>query len=251
MKNTVILTGRLMKHVLRSPDTIVTVAVQPIAFMLLFVFVLGGSIRTSLPENVNYVNYQMPGILLMAVGMSVAYTAFRLFSDKQGGLIARFNAMPIGRSAMLWSHVLTSLLSTMATFVVIFFVSLIVGFRPNANILEWFCAVGILILFTLALTWLAVIAAMLAKTVEGANAFVYPVVFLPFFSSTFVPTHTMPSGLRIFAENQPVTPIVETLRSLLNSEPVGNNIWIALAWCVCIMITAWFFATRVYKRRML
>lgn len=249
MNNTFVLTGRLMKHILRSPDTIVTVALQPIAFMLVFVFVFGGAIRTSLPGGVNYVNYQLPGILLMTVSMSVAYTAFRLFNDKNNGLIARFNTMPIGRSSMLWGHVLITLVSTMATFVIIFLVSFIIGFRPAANVFEWLAAIGILTIFILALTWVAVIAAMTAKTVEGANAFVYPVVFLPFLSSTFVPTETMPAGLRVFAENQPVTPIVETLRNLLNSEPVGSKVWVALAWCVGMMFVAWFFAVRVYKRR--
>jgi ABC-2 type transport system permease protein len=213
--------------------------------------VFGGAIKTSFPENVNYVNYQLPGILLMTVSMSVAYTAFRLFNDKKNGLIARFNAMPIGRSAILWGHVLTSLVSTMATFAIIFLASVIIGFRPRANILEWLCAIAILILFTLALTWLAVIAALTAKTLDGANAFVYPVVFLPFLSSTFVPTETMPGGLRIFAENQPVTSIVESLRALFNSEPVGNDIWGALAWCTGITIIAWFFAMRAYKRRII
>lgn len=249
MRNVFLLTGRLMKHILRSPDTIVTVVIQPILFMLLFVFVFGGAIKPSLPEGVNYVNYQLPGILLMTVSMSVAYTAFRLFQDKTGGLIARFNTMPIGRSAMLWGHVLTSLIATSVSFVIITLVSLIIGFRPSANILQWLCVAGILLLFTLALTWLSIIAGLTAKTPDGANAFVYPIVFLPFLSSTFVPTETMPKGVRIFAENQPVTPIVETLRNLLNSEPVGNDIWVALAWCTGIMLVAWFFAMKAYKRR--
>lgn len=244
-----VLFGRLMRHILRSPDTIITVAITPIAMMLMFVYVFGGAIKASMGGNVNYVNYQLPGILLMAIASGIAYTAFRLFTDMQKGLFARFNSMPISRSSVLWAHVLTSLISNMLTVVIIFLVALLMGFRSNAGILNWLAAAGILLLFTLALTWVAVIPGITAKTMEGASAFSYPLLFLPMLSSAFAPTETMPGVVRAFAENQPVTSIVESVRSLLNSEPVGNDIWIALAWCVGIIIVAWFFAMRVYKRQ--
>lgn len=250
MKNkTGVLYGRLMRHILRSPDTIITVAITPIAMMLLFVYVFGGAVKTSLGDHVNYVNYQLPGILLMAIASGIAYTAFRLFNDMQKGLFARFNSMPISRSSMLWAHVLTSLVSNMLTVVVIFFVAFLMGFRSSAGILEWLAAAGILLLFTLALTWVAVIPGLTAKTMEGASSFSYPLIFLPMLSSAFVPTETMPGAVRAFAENQPVTSIVESVRSLLNSEPVGNDLWIALAWCIGIILVAWFFAMRIYRRR--
>lgn len=250
MKNTTgVLFGRLMKHILRSPDTIITVALTPIAMMLMFVYVFGGAVKTSLGDNVNYVNYQLPGILLMAIASGIAYTAFRLFMDMQKGLFARFNSMPISRSSVLWSHVLTSLISNMLTVVIIFLVALIMGFRSSAGILAWLAATGILALYTLALTWVAVIPGITAKTMEGASSFSYLLLFLPFLSSAFVPTETMPAVVRAFAENQPVTSIVESIRSLLDSEPVGNDIWIALAWCVGIIVVAWFFAMRAYKRK--
>jgi len=250
MRNvTGILFGRLMRHILRSPDTIITVAITPIAMMLMFVYVFGGAIKTSLGDNVNYVNYQLPGILLMAIASGIAYTALRLFNDTQKGLFARFNSMPISRSSVLWAHVLTSLISNMLTVIVIFLVALLMGFRSNAGILEWLGVAGILLLFTLALTWVAVIPGLTGKTMEGACAFSYPLIFLPMLSSAFVPTDTMPKVVRAFAENQPVTSIVESVRSLLNSEPVGNDIWIALAWCAGIIVVAWFFAMRAYKRR--
>ena len=250
MKNpTGVLFGRLMKHILRSPDTIITVALTPIAMMLMFVYVFGGAVKTSLGDNVNYVNYQLPGILLMAIASGIAYTAFRLFMDMQKGLFARFNSMPISRSSVLWSHVLTSLISNMLTVVIIFLVALIMGFRSSAGILAWLAATGILALYTLALTWVAVIPGITAKTMEGASSFSYLLLFLPFLSSAFVPTETMPAVVRAFAENQPVTSIVESIRSLLDSEPVGNDIWIALAWCVGIIVVAWFFAMRAYKRK--
>lgn len=244
-----ILFGRLMKHILRSPDTIITVAITPIGIMLMFVYVFGGAIKASLPEGVNYVSYQLPGILLMAIGSGIAYTAFRMFMDTQKGLFSRFNSMPISRSSALWAHVLVSLVSNMLTVVIIFLIALIMGFRSNAGILEWLSVAGILALFTLALTWVAVIPGLTAKTMEGASAFSYPLIFLPMFSSAFAPTETMPAAVRAFAENQPVTSIVETVRALLNSEPVGNDIWIALAWCVGIMLVAYLFAMRAYKRK--
>ncbi len=247
--NTGVLTGRLMKHILRSPDTIITVALTPIAMMLMFVYVFGGAVKTSMSADVNYINYQLPGILLMAIASGIAYTAFRLFTDMQKGLFSRFNSMPISRSSILWSHVLTSLVSNMLTVVVIFLVALIMGFRSSAGILNWLAAAGILVLYTLALTWIAVIPGLTAKSMEGASSFSYILIFLPFLSSAFVPTETMPKVVRVFAENQPVTSIVEAVRSLLNSEPVGNDILTALAWCVGIIVIAYIFAMRAYKRK--
>ncbi len=249
MKQTGVLTGRLMKHILRSPDTIITVAITPIAMMLMFVYVFGGAVKTSMPANVNYVNYQLPGILLMAIASGIAYTAYRLFMDVRKGMFSRFNSMPIGRSSVLWSHVLTSLVSNMTTVVIIILVALLMGFRSSAGILNWLAAGGILVLYTLALTWVAVIPGITAKSMEGASAFSYPLLFLPFLSSAFVPTETMPIVLRVFAENQPVTSIVNSLRALLSNEPVGNEIWVALAWCAGIIAVAWFFAMRAYKSR--
>jgi ABC-2 type transport system permease protein len=238
-----------MKHILRSPDTIITVALTPIAMMLMFVYVFGGAVKMSMGADVNYINYQLPGILLMAIASGIAYTAYRLFLDMQKGLFSRFNSMPISRSSMLWSHVLTSLVSNMLTVVIIFLVALIMGFRSSTGILNWLAAAGILALYTLALTWIAVIPGLTAKTMEGASSFSYLLLFLPFLSSAFVPTETMPTVVRVFAENQPVTSIVESIRSLLNSKPAGNDIWIALAWCVGIMVVAYIFAMRVYRKR--
>lgn len=245
--DTLVLFGRLMRHIMRSPDTIITVAIIPIALMLMFVYVFGGAMQQSLGEGVSYVNYQLPGVLLIAVASGISYTAFRMFMDKQKGMITRFNSMPIRQSSILWSHVLTSLVSNLITIAIIFGVALLIGFRSSAGILEWLAVIGILLLFTLALTWVAVIPGLTAKTVEGSSAFSYPLIFLPLLSSAFVPTDTMPTAMQVFAENQPVTPIVETIRALLNSQPVGNEIWIALAWCVGIIAVAWIISMRIYK----
>jgi ABC-2 type transport system permease protein len=246
--DTATLTGRSMRHILRSADTIITTAVTPIALMLLFVFVFGGALRQSIgPES--YVNYLLPGILLIAIASGIAYTAFRLFTDLQGGIFERFHSMPISRSSVLWAHVLTSLLANGITLVIIFAVGFLMGFRTGAGPLAWLAVLGILALFTLALTWLAVIAGLSAKTVDGASAFSYPLIFLPFISSAFVPTETMPGPVRWFAENQPVTSIVDSIQALFAAEPVGSSIWIALAWCVGILVIGYVFAMRAYRRR--
>ena len=237
---------RSMRHIFRSMDTIITVCLTPIAMMLLFVYVLGGAIQTGTD---NYVNYLLPGILLMAIASGIAYTAFRLFLDVQGGIFERFHSMPIARSTVLWGHVLASLVSNAISVVVIILAALIMGFRSSAGVLPWLAVAGILALFTLALSWVAVIPGLIAKSIDGASAFSYPLIFLPFISSAFVPTKTMPSAVRAFAENQPVTSIVNAIRSLLAGQPVGNDIWVALAWCVGIMIVAYIFAMRVYKNR--
>ncbi|WP_168122497.1 ABC transporter permease [Paenibacillus sp. HB172176] len=241
-----VMLGRSMRHIMRSMDTIFTVCITPIAMMLLFVYVFGGAIQSGTD---NYVNYLLPGILLIAIASGIAYTSYRLFLDKQKGIIERFHSMPISRSAVLWGHVLTSLVSNAISLVIIIAVALIMGFRSSAGVLPWLAVAGILILFTLALTWVATIAGLSAKSVEGASAFSYPLIFLPFISSAFVPTDSMPSVVRAFADNQPVTSIVETIRALLSNQPVGNDIWVALAWCVGILIVAYLFAVRAYRRK--
>lgn len=237
---------RCMRQIFRSMDTIITVTIMPIAFMLLFVYVFGGAIQVGTD---NYVNYLLPGILLIAIVSGIAYTAFRLFMDKQRGTFERFHSMPIARSTVLWGHVLTSLVSNGISVAVIVLVALFMGFRSPAGILSWLAVVGILALFTLALTWIAVIPGLSAKSVDGASAFSYPLLFLPFVSSAFVPTASMPAVVRAFAQNQPVTSIVDAIRALLSNQPVGGGIWVALAWCVGIMLVAYLFAMRVYRRR--
>ena len=241
-----VMLGRSMRHVFRSMDTIIKVAVMPIFMMLMFVYVFGGAIETG---TTNYVNYLLPGILLMAIASGIAYTAYRLFLDVQRGIFERFDTMPIARSAALWGHVLTSLLSNALSVCVIVLVALLMGFRSSAGIGAWLAVGGILALFTLALTWIAVIAGLTAKTVDGASAISMPLVFLPFISSAFVPTATMPVPVRIFAENQPVTAIVNTLRSLLAAQPADGSIWAALAWCAGIIVVAYGIAIHLYNRR--
>jgi ABC-2 type transport system permease protein len=244
--DTAVLTGRTMRHVTRSLDTIITTAIMPIAMMLMFVYVFGGAINTG---PVEYVDYMLPGILLITVASGVAYTAFRLFMDMQRGIFERFQSMPIARSGVLWAHVLTSLFANVISLVIVVGVALVLGFRSGAGVLAWLGVAGILVLFTLALTWLAVIPGLTAKTMEGASAFSYPLLFLPFLSSAFVPTDTMSGPVRWFAENQPVTSIVNTIRDLFTQQPVGDDIWTGLAWCVGILVVAYVFAMGTYRRK--
>src|SRR3982751_4605743 len=237
--DTAVLLKRSLRHVLRSPDTIITTAITPIAMLLLFVYVFGGAIDTG---GVKYVNYMLPGILLITIASGISYTAFRLFTDVRGGIFERFQSMPIARSSVLWAHVLTSLVANVISLVVVVGVALLMGFRTGAGVLAWLAVAGILILFTLALTWIAVIAGLSASSVEGAGAFSYPLIFLPFISSAFVPTATMPGPVRAFADPQPVTSIVDAIRNLLAERPVGSGIWTALAWCAGILVVAYLFA---------
>jgi ABC-2 type transport system permease protein len=244
--DTAVLLGRTLRHITRSPDTIITTAIMPIALMLLFVYVLGGAIKHG---SGSYVTYLLPGILLITIASGISYTAVRLFMDMQGGIFERFQSMPIARSSVLWSHVLTSLAANLISIVVVVLVAVGMGFRSGAGVLAWLAVAGILVIFTLALTWIAVIPGLSAKTVDGAGAFAYPLIFLPFISSAFVPTHTMPGPLRAFADNQPVTSIVNTIRDLLARQPVSTSIWIALAWCLGILIVAYALAMAAYHRK--
>ena len=241
------LTGRSLRHVGRSPDTIITTAITPIAMLLLFVYVFGGAIETG--GEGSYVDYLLPGILLITIASGISYTAYRLFLDMKDGMFERFQSMPIARSSVLWAHVLTSLVANLLSLVAVVVVAVIMGFRSEAGVLNWLAIAGILLLFTLALTWLAVIPGLTASSVEGASAFSYPLIFLPFISSAFVPTDSMPGPVRAFAEHQPVTSIVDAIRSLFADQPLGNDLWVALAWCVGLLVVAYGAALSVYRAK--
>ncbi|MDV3220506.1 ABC transporter permease [Intrasporangium sp.] len=246
LHDTRVLLKRSLRHILRSPDTIITTAITPIAMLLLFVYVFGSAIDVG---GGNYVNYLLPGILLITVASGIAYTAFRLFTDVSGGIFERFQSMPVARSAVLWSHVLTSVVANLTSLVLVVLVAVAMGFRSGAGVLAWLAVLGIMVLFTLALTWLAVIPGLTAKSVDGVSGFSYPLIFLPFISSAFVPTAGMPGPVRWFAENQPVTSIVNTIRNLYAEQPVGNDGWIALAWCVGLLLVAYALAMRTYRSK--
>ncbi|MDR0592221.1 MAG: ABC transporter permease [Bifidobacteriaceae bacterium] len=245
LRDTAALLGRSMRHIARSPDTIITVTIMPIMMMLLFVYVFGGAIETGAA---NYIDSLWPGIALIAIATGVSYTAVRIFFDKQKGLFARFRSMPVARPAILWEPVLTAVVSNAVSVAVIGLAAALMGFRPRANLAGWLIAAGVLALFTVALAWLAVIPGLVAKSVDGATAFSYPLIFLPFISSAFVPTATMPGPVRAFAEHQPVTAIIDTLRALLAGQPPGSAVVSALAWCVGLAAVAHGAAVMVYRR---
>ena len=194
-------------------------------------------------------NYLLPGILLITIASGISYTAFRLFLDMKGGIFERFQSMPVARSSVLWAHVGTSLVANLISLVLVVLVAVAMGFRTGAPAAAWLAVAGILVLFTLALTWLAVIPGLTAGSVDGASAFAYPLIFLPFVSSAFVPTTSMPGPVRAFADNQPVTSIVNTVRDLFAQQPVSTSIWTALAWCVGLLVVAVAFAAVTYRRR--
>ncbi len=244
--DTGILFRRSLRHILRSPDTIITTAITPIAMLLLFVYVFGGAINVG---GARYVTYLLPGILLITVASGIAYTAFRLFTDVSTGIFERFQSMPITRSSVLWSHVLTSIVANLTSLVLVVLVAVAMGFRSGAGVLAWLAVLGIMVLFTVALTWLAVIPGLTAKSVDGVSGFSYPLIFLPFISSAFVPTSGMPGPVRWFAEHQPVTSIVNTLRHLYAQQPLGHDGPIAVAWCVGLLLIAYALAMRTYRRK--
>jgi len=245
LDETRVLTKRSLRHVLRSPDTIITTAVTPIAMLLLFVYVFGGAIHVG----GSYVDYLLPGILLITVASGIAYTAFRLFTDVSSGVFDRFQSMPIARSAVLWGHVLTSVVANLVSLALVVLVALLMGFRSGAGVLAWLAVAGILVLFTLALTWLAVIPGLTATSVDGVSGFSYPLIFLPFISSAFVPTEDMPGPVRWFAEHQPVTPIVDTIRDLFAGRAVAGQGWVAVGWCVGLLVVAYVLAVRTFRRK--
>lgn len=244
--DTAILTGRSLRHISRSPDTIITTAIMPIAFLLLFVYVFGDAIdKGSKP----YVSYILPGILLITIASGISYTALRIFQDMTSGIFGRFHSMPIARSSVLWAHVLTSLVANLIALLIVVLVALLVGFRSGAGVLAWLAVAGLLILFTLALTWVAVIPGLSAKSADSAGAFAYPLVFLPLISSAFVPTDTMPGPVRAFAEYQPVTSVVNAVRDLFTQQPLGTDLWVALGWGVGLLLVACALAMGIYHRK--
>ena len=242
----VVIAGRCMRHAFRSIDTIITVVAMPVLMMLMFVYVFGGAIHTG---SANYINYVVPGIVLMCIASGAPYTSVRLSSDITTGIVDRFRSMPIAKSAILTGHVLTSVVFNMSSSVIVMLFALLIGFRTGAGITRWLLVIGILLLFTLALTWLSVVFSLLAKTAEGAVLFSYPILILLFVSSAFTPTDSMHGALRIFAENQPMTPIINAVRSLLINESAGSNALTAVLWCVGILIVSYIAAMIIYKRK--
>ncbi|HSX07557.1 MAG TPA: ABC transporter permease [Candidatus Saccharimonadales bacterium] len=239
---------RSLRHIVRSPDTIITVVLTPIAMLLLFVYVFGGALGKQ-TGSVDYVSFITPGIIVMTVISGIAYAAFRLSTDIQKGIINRFRTMPVAPSSILGGQAASSTLSNLFSSLLVLAVAFAIGFRAHAGVAEWFIFAGLVALFTLATTWMAIFFALLAKSAEGAGSFSYVLMLLIFISPSFVPTGTMTAALRSFANNQPLTPIVETMRSLLVNGTPGSKAWLALVWCVGILIVFYLASLRLYRNK--
>jgi ABC-2 type transport system permease protein len=243
---------RQLRHMLRYLSMTLQLVGMPVVFLLLFVYVFGGTLGAGLGGasggRAQYVQYVTPGILLMAVAAVAQGTAISVAMDMTEGIIARFRTMAIFRPSVLTGHVLGNMIQTMLSLAVVIGVALLIGFRSSAGPVEWVAAIGVLALLTLALTWLSVALGMVTKTVEAASNLPMPLVFLPFLGSGFVPTDSMPVGLRWFAEYQPFTPVIETVRGLLLGTAIGNSAVIAIAWCAGITVVGYLWARKLYNR---
>ena len=243
---------RNVRHIARYPSLIGFIAGMPVVFLLLFVYVFGGTLGAGIGGvsggREAYIAYVVPGILLMTVAGAATGTAIAVAMDMTEGIVARFRTMPISRASVLIAHVIGALIQTALAVVIVVVVALIIGFRPTTGPLEWLAATGMLGLAALAITWLAVAMGMSTQSVETASNLPIFLTLLPFIGSGFVPTDTMPEPLRWFADNQPFTPIIETLRGLLMGTPIGDSAMVAVAWCIVITIVAFVWATRLYER---
>jgi ABC-2 type transport system permease protein len=245
---------RNLKHQLRYPSLTLMLAGMPIVFLLLFVYVLGGQLGTGLGGHGAvgrgaYVTYVVPGILIITVASAALGTAISVATDMTGGIIDRFRTMAISRAAVLTGHVIGSLLQTLAVLVLVLGVSLAIGFRSHANVLDWLAAAGILALFAFALIWLSAALGIAAKSVETASNTPMFLTLLPFLSSAFVPTASMPAGLRQFAEYEPFTPVTQTIRGLLTGGPIAAHAIPAIVWSAAIALASYLWAVRLYNRR--
>ena len=248
---------RNLRHMLRYPSMTLFLVGMPVVFLLLFVYVFGGTLGAGLggPSTggtgggrAEYVNYVTPGILLMAVAAAVQGTAISVAMDMTEGIVARFRTMAIWRSSVLTGHVLGSVIQSMLCVAVVAGVALAIGFRPTAGPVEWAAAAAVLVMVSFALTWLTVALGLVTRSVETARNLPMPLVFLPFLGSGFVPTDSMPAGLRAFAEYQPFTPVIETVRGLLMGTPIGSSAVIAGAWCAGITLAGYLWALTLFNR---
>ncbi|GGK64999.1 ABC transporter permease [Nocardia camponoti] len=238
---------RNIRRTLRSPDTMIMTVVLPVVILLMFVFVFGGAMDVGPGA---YIDYVVPGIILLCAGFGASTTAIAVSTDSAEGIIDRFRAMSIARSAVLTGHVAESVLRNLITSAIVVAVAVALGFRPTADPLRWLGVFGVLAMFVFALSWLAAALGLLARNPEAANGFTFIFMFLPYVSSAFVPTESMPTWLHWFAENQPVTPVIETLRGLLMGTPIGNSWLLAVLWCTGIGLVGYLAAGALFRREM-
>lgn len=237
---------RSMRQVTRQIDGLLIAVILPVMMLLLFVYVFGGALTTS---NERYIDYVVPGIILLCSGYGAALTAVSITADMTEGIVDRFRTLPIVSSAVLTGHVVASLLRNTFSTLLVFATALVMGFDPQAGPLEWLGAIGVLLLFVLAMSWLSVVFGLLARSQEAAGGFTFFVLFLPYVSSAFVPTDTMPTALAFFAENQPITPVTESVRGLIMGTPLDGNLLPAVAWLIGITVVSYVLAAVLFRRR--
>jgi len=245
MSDSLTMAGRSLRLTMRTPDALLTSLLLPVMLMLLFVYLFGGAIQTG----TRYVTYVVPGVLLLCAAFGASMTAVSVSHDMTGGIVDRFRSLDVAGAAVLAGHVAASVARNLASTVLVFGVAFLIGFRPSAQPLDWLAAGGVLLVFMLAISWLSAAVGLLARSPEAAGGFTFFMAFLPYPSSAFVPIETMPTWLHGFAENQPVTPVIETLRGLLLGTPVGTSPWQALAWCLGILVASVALAGVLFRRR--
>ncbi|HVW40514.1 MAG TPA: ABC transporter permease [Amycolatopsis sp.] len=244
--DSLVLSGRTVRHILRNPDQAMTAVFLPVALMLMFRFVFGGAIDTG---STSYIDYVVAGIIAISITFNSTATVVGVAQDMTEGVVERFRSMPMSAVAVLTGHVAGAVARNLLSMLVMIAVGLGIGFRPVAGVLGWLAALGILLLFMIAISWLAAILGLLAKSVEGAGGLGMVLVFVPYLSSAFVPPETMVNGLRQFCEHQPVTPVVDSVRALLLDLPVGSSAWLALAWWAGILAVTAPMAGVLFRRR--
>jgi ABC-2 type transport system permease protein len=249
IRDSATMTRRQLKRLVRYPSMTVQLVATPVIILVLFVYVFGGTLGAGLGGGRDtYINYVVPGILLMAAATAATGTAVMVATDMTEGIIARFRTMRISRASVLTGHVIGSVIQQVLGIAVVIAIAVAIGFRPHGTAAEWLAAAGLLIFFVVAITWLTVALGLKSPTPEAASNAPMPLVFLPFLGSGFVPTDSMPAALRWFAEYQPFTPVMQTVRGLLLGTPIGNNAAIAAAWCACIAAISYVWAKRTYNR---
>ena len=241
---------RSSTHILRNTDQLLGTFFQPIMFLVLFAAVFGGAIEKALPVGISYLDYLMAGIIVQTVAFGSTTTAIAVCNDLQKGIVDRFRSLPMSNLAVLNGHVVSDLLRNTISTVVMIITGLVIGFRSGASFTDWLMIAGILLLFTFAFSWLAAIVGVVAKSVEAVQWLTFVIIFpLTFASSAFVPTDSMPAGLKVFAENQPITQVVNAVRALILEQPIGSAGWLAVAWSIGILVVAVPLAAWLFKRK--
>ena len=247
LQDSLVMIGRSSRHIIRNTDQLLGTFFQPIMFLVLFVYVFGGAIKTG---QENYINFLLAGIIVQTAAFGSTTTAIAVANDLQKGIIDRFRSLPMFNLAVLNGHVVSDMFRNLISTAVMILAGLAIGFRSSASFTDWLVITGILLLFTLAFSWLSAIMGIMAKSVEGVQWLGFVLVFpLTFASSAFVPTEGMPPVLKAFAENQPVTIVVNAIRNLMNNLPVGNTVWLSIVWCVGIIVVAVPIASYLFRKK--